>query len=68
MDILGIPKIEIEKMGTVEYEEAFHYAATTYNIRSMGVSNEKTQKGDVIHFDQPPGFGDDPNFVSNVGK
>lgn len=68
MDILSLSKSEIEKMGIVEYEEAFHYAATTYNIRSMGVSDKKTQKGDVIHFDQPADFGIDPNFMSNVGK
>lgn len=68
MDILGLSKSEIEKMDIIEYEEMFNYAATTYKIRSMATTEKPKPKGDEITFDQPPGFGDDPNFVSNVGK
>ena len=67
MDILNMSKLEIDELGLIEYEEAFNYATITYKIRSMASTKKPEPKG-TITFDQPPNFGIDPNFVSNVGN
>jgi hypothetical protein len=68
MDILNLSKPEIDELGIIEYEEAFNYATITYKIRSMASTENKKPKDGNINFDQPPGFGIDPKFVSDVGK
>ncbi len=69
MDILNLSKPEIDELGLIEYEEAFNYATITYKIRSMAsTENKKPEPKGTITFDQPPNFGKDPNFVSDVGN
>ena len=68
MDILHLSKSDIEKMGLIEYEEAFNYSVITYKLRNMASTEKSKPKDGEINFDQPANFGIDPNFVSNVGK
>jgi len=65
MEILNLSKPEIQAMDFIEWNEAVNYA--TVRVQMLNMTTTKGNDGkNKIHYNQPPGFDHDPNFVSQV--